>query len=97
MKQYKIDIAAEIIRQFDAGSVVSVPAIGETDRAVKFSEAAEALGYTRLPATDIREIVGAVTKARPELHGVRFVADPAHPNSTESLWRTLYITDLTLD
>lgn len=81
MKQYKIDIAAEIIRQFDAGRVVSVPAIGETDRAVKFSEAAEALGYTRLPAADIREIVGAVTRPAQSCTGSGLSQTPPTPTA----------------
>lgn len=97
MKEWKTSIAQAIIDDFKSDSIVDIPVIGETDRAVKFSDTAKKYGYDHINRTDIEDIAQQVIKLEPTLHPVRFVADPNRPKPTESLWNTLYFTDLSFN
>lgn len=97
MKQWKKDLVDAIIADFDGPGSVYCPALGrDSDRVVKFSDVAKSLGHKKILAEDIREIAWFVHKERPELHAVRFIQGEK-PNCTESLWNTLFITDLEWD
>lgn len=94
MKAWKEEIAREIVNEWESENVINMPAIGETDRAVKFSDAAKKLGYNHVDRADIGDIVKQVEKIAPNLKAIRMVADPDHAKATESAWSTLYFTDL---
>lgn len=97
MKPWKRELRDAIIAEFDKCEDHFVPEIGmETDRWVKFSDVAKKLGYEKVLAADIREIAGFVQKERPELHGIRIIK-AEKPDCTESLWNTLFITDVELE
>lgn len=94
MKQWKRELVDAIIAEFDKREEHFVPEIGmDTDRLVKFSDVAKKLGYQKVLAIDIREITGFIHKERPELHGMR-ITKTEKPDCTESLWNTLFITDV---
>lgn len=94
MKEYKMNIARAIIDEFNAETTINFPPVGETDRAVKFSDVAQKYGYTHINSSDIEDILKQVAKMDPKLHAVRFVRDPSKANASESRWSTTYITDL---
>lgn len=96
MKEWKQVLASAIVEEFNSDSCTVAPGIGKTDRAVKFCEVAKAHGYTHIDRQDIVDIAHAVEKAAPQLHPVKLVADPNQISATESLWRTLFFTDLDL-
>ena len=94
MKEWKTAVAQIIVDEFNSNNTVEVPQIGMTDRAVKFSDAAEKAGYNHINRSDIEDISKHVYKMAPNLRPVRFVENPDRPKATESLWETLYFTDL---
>lgn len=97
MKQWKRELRDAIIAEFDKHEDHFVPEIGMgTDRWVKFSDVAKKLGYKKVLAVDIREITLFVHKERPELHGMR-ITKTEKPDCTESLWNTLFITDVEVE
>lgn len=97
MKKFKINIAQAIVEEFNRGSMIDFPPVGTTDRAVKFSDIAQRLGYNHIDRADIEDIIKQVTKISPALHAVRVVKDPNRVNAAESRWSTTYITDLEFD
>lgn len=96
MKEWKEQLAQAIVDEWNGGSVIDLPTVGETDRAVKFSAVAKAQGLKHVDRHDIEDIVKKVTKLAPQLRPIRFVRDPKKANPTESVWSTLYFTDLDL-
>lgn len=94
MKQWKEQLAQEIVHEWKSDAVVHFPPVGETDRAVKFSDVARAQGHSHIARRDIKDIAAAVVKLAPELHPIRVVRDPGRVDATESAWSTLYFTDL---
>lgn len=93
MKAWKESLAQAIIDEWSSDRTTTLPGIGETDRAVKFSVVAKAQGYNHVNQHDILDIIHQIGKIAPQLHPVRVVDDPS---PAESLWGTLYFTDLEL-
>lgn len=97
MKAWKEALAQALVDEWNSDRTVALPAIGETDRAVKFSDIAKAQGYKHINQHDIIDIMHQVTKIAPHLHPIRFSGNPKAPDPADSLWGTLYFTDLELD
>lgn len=89
-----MSIAQEIVNEFDNNATINFPPVGETDRAVKFSDVAQKCGHNHIDRSDIEDILKQVTKLNPALHAVRVVKDPTRADAAESRWSTTYITDL---
>ena len=94
MKEWKGNLAQAIVDEFKSPTTINFPPVGDTDRAVKFSEVAQKCGYKHIDRADIKDIAAQVTRLCAELRPVRVVKDAAHPDAAESAWSTLYFTDL---
>lgn len=95
MKEWKENLAQAVVEALEGDGVIQFPPVGETDRAVKFSDVAKAKGYSHVSRGDIRDIAIKVSKIAPNVKPVRVVDNPERIKPTESEWSTLYFTDLT--
>lgn len=97
MKQWKRELVDAIIAECDRTEGRDPSEILKgTYFYTKFSDVAKKLGYNKILAADIREITYFVHRERPDLHGIRFLKGKK-PDCTESLWNTLYFTDVEYD
>lgn len=93
MKEWKSKLVQAILDEIAAAELIYIPAIGWTDRAVKFSDIAQRHGYKHIKRSDIDDILLAVRRRNPELQAVRYVDDPPNRCCRESYYSTVYITD----
>lgn len=97
MKEWKASLAAAIIDEFNSDRCVNLPGVGATDRAVKFSDVAKSRGYNHIDRQDIIDVVHQAQKVAPQMRPIRMVEDSEKRRPSESLWDTLYFTDLEFD
>lgn len=97
MKAWKETLAQAIVEEWNSDRTTILPDGSETDRAVKFCDIAKSHGYNHIDHHDIIDIVHQVGKIAPNLHAIRFVNRPKFPGASDSLWISLYFTDLEFD
>lgn len=85
MKAWKEALAQALVDEWNSDRTISLPAIGETDRAVKFSDIAKAQGYKHIDQRDIIDIVHQIAKIAPHLHPVRFLENSEAPGPADSM------------
>lgn len=96
MRAWKKTLVQAIIDEISAGNKTMLGDI-ETERAVKFSAVARKLGRDHIAQRDIMDVGRRVVKEVPSYHMIQFFVTDQQHTGEQSLWRSLYFTDLEFD